>query len=167
MKGIFIVFFLSLILVSGCVAVQKSSDDEKYVKTADEYFSLLNQSGPAGNSHTAEQKWAGDMKILSSTYYQKVSELQVSSQLEPSKNSFLQAQKEMEAVADFMLGPLYPKMHVMDAGTTLSNDEELKIREFYQHQDNAVSFLKKALDSKICVSVREEYANLTSACKSF
>jgi hypothetical protein len=168
-KIIFVFPIVFAILMSGCVTSNKISDDEVYLESLEEFLSQNNQIyysyyQQAGHSAPPEQvqKYEADMKILSTTFYNRVAPLKVSSKFEFSKNSFLQALKERETVADFLVS--HPEDPLLVMGS-LTEEEKTQYFEANKHNENYSKFFPNTFDGNVCFAARVNYLNITFMCK--
>jgi hypothetical protein len=171
------ILLLSIIVIvvcffCGCVgqsqSVQQVSDDDRYMKNLDEFVSTSNQQQQTTAQFSQEQMGAAELKLRSTTFYNRVAPLKVSSKYDFSKNSFLQSLKETDAVANFMLSHSSEeqmKFALMPSSFTAAQKQEYI--DAAQHNQNFGLFLIKTFDFNVCSTENEKYTNLTKACKVF
>jgi len=164
---------IGVCLMCGCVnqsqSVQQISDDDIYMKNLDDFLSTSNsnQQQQTSNQFTQEQMSVAELKIRSTSYYNRISGLKVSSQYEFSRTSFLQSLKEIEAVADFMLShSSEERMKFAGMPSSFTAAQKQEYIDAAQHNQNFAVFLVKTFDSNVCSAASEKYANITGMCKS-
>jgi len=163
-----ILLFIGVFLTAGCTQGTPStntvkSDDDLYLKSLDDFF--LDYISIASKYKSASQlsdhqRFAADLKSLTITYQDRVSALTVSPKFELSRNSFLQAMKELESTADYMLSTTYGKS-VLD----MSPSEKALQDEDQRHIKNFGLFLTNTYDSNVCLAAGDKYLNITNGCK--
>jgi hypothetical protein len=158
----------------GCVnqsqSGQQISDDDLYLKNLDDFVSTSNsnQQQQTTAQFNQEQMGAAELKIRSTTYYNRISGLKVSSQYEFSRTSFLQSLKEIEAVADFMLShSSEERMKFAGMPSSFTAAQKQEYIDAAQHNQNFGLFLIKTFDSNICSAASEKYTNITIVCTQF
>ena len=166
-----LIVVIGVFLSSGCVnqsqPVQQISDDDLYMKNLDEFVAASNQQQQTTDQFTQDQMGAAELKIRSTTYYNRISGLKVSSQYEFSRTSFLQSLKEIEAVADFMLShSSEERMKFAGMPSSFTAAQKQEYSDAVQHNQNFGLFLIKTFDSNVCSAASEKYANITGMCKS-
>jgi outer membrane murein-binding lipoprotein Lpp len=155
----------------GCLnqsqSVQQISDDDLYMKTLDDFITTSNQQQQTTAQFNQEQMGAAELKIRSTTYYNRVLSLKVSSKFEFSRTSFLQSLKETEAIADFMLShSSEERMKFALVPSSFTAAQKQEYIDAVQHNQNFGLFFIKTFDSNICSAENEKYVNITRMCKS-
>jgi hypothetical protein len=159
-KGIILILIIiGVCFICGCVnqsqPVQQVSDDDLYIKDLIDFVTTSDQQQPTSDQFNQNQMGGAKLKILSTTYYDRIVALKVSPKYEFSKNSFLQCLKEMEAVSDYLLSNPDP----FDRARYLEGEK---------HNQKFGLFLIKTFDSNVCsVENEKKYTNITKVCKSF
>lgn len=157
--GALIIFFT---FTSGCFVFTPSellkTDDDHYLQcledyTSSEIFSFLQFR--ANETSTKEYLW--DMQLNFASAQDCVTPLKVSSNLQPSKKSFLQSLEEGEGFTLLSL-----------TSDTFTTEEKAKIVEDHtsKHMENHLIFLYNAYDSNVCTAAGEKYSNIALVCKN-
>jgi hypothetical protein len=172
-KFFFTILLIVTILICGCTVgnpiEKKISDDDLYLQALNDYSIESSLVQESSSQFSREQVAGTKMKIKATAYYNKISELKVSSKFEQSKTSFLQALKKEEAMADYMM-TMSEEMKLKNMQNSMSNtippNDLAKLSEFQTNTQNYVLFSMNAFDSNLCSAAGDKYPNITKICKS-
>jgi hypothetical protein len=174
---LFTLVVAGLILTAGCTQgtssiVQENFDDDNYLTILNEYVST--QPAPElTDALFVEEIMAMDellamdeLKIRSVSYSTRVGRLNVSSQFEYSKNSFLQALKGSDAVADYLSSHSLDERRRLGRKEFHTAAEKAEYEEFVQNGNEKEIFFMKTFDSSVC-SAGRNFVNITEMCNKF
>lgn len=171
-SGVLIILFLiGLIITAGCTQgtssiVPVNSDDDLYLQSLEDCISTSQPiPQPSSAQFSQEQMAMAELKIRSTTYYNRVTPLKVSSKLEYSKTSFLQMLKEEEAIADFELSHSSDEqLRFAGYPSSMTAVQKQEYTDAALHNQNIGLFLIKTFDSNVCTAATGKYTNITLMC---
>ncbi len=164
---------LFLILTCGCAgntpetnrSAPDRNDDARYLDLLDAFYSPLNQSYNPNIRQAAEmtagnRKRAEDTLILAASYRTTIAALDVSPELEPSKEAFVRSLDELKAMSDYMLTSLYADKIYSE----MSAEEQALADAYSVHSQNYGSLMPGIYNTALCSAVQENHRNLTQMC---
>ena len=166
-KTILTFSIISALFLCGCVKIEDTSDDAKYLQNVDIYLHrsswwgepIQSPNETENSTIQIEKYWAGK-KNEAVAAYNTIVPLKVSPKYENSKNAFLQTMKEIEAISDYLSSPLSQ----WEDGVNPSQEQiDAKI-DATRHFENVTKNGQKIMDSNVCSVKCNKYDNLTIIC---
>jgi hypothetical protein len=170
---ILVTFIIFLTFTSGCLVFSPSellkTDDDHYLQCLEDYTSSEKTSFLQFRANTISAvDYLWDMQLNFASSQDCVTPLKVSSNLQPSKKSFLQSLTEGEEYTLLSQFPPTIDENNLTTGDTLLTKEKAKIveDETRKHMENHLIFLLNTYDSNVCTAAGEKYSNIALVCKN-